>query len=55
MKVKELIAKLQEGNCLDYDIVLGSDEELNTIYTDIEIGTLGKKKLVMWGNTTEEE
>lgn len=49
MKVKELIEKLKGVE--DWEIVLGSDEELNEIYDNIEVSELTDRKntIVLWG------
>ena len=54
MKVKDLIKKLNDVNP-DAKILVSSDEELNTLYEDIEIAYLSEVKsptIVVWGNST---
>lgn len=59
MKVKELIEELNkyEPNA---DIFVSSDEELNTIYSFIDLSYLGETeededKVVMWGCSGSEK
>ena len=54
MKVSELILKLQ---VLKQDVLVtcSADEELNTVFKDIEIAYLeGEDKIVIWGNPGSE-
>lgn len=54
MKIKEFIKKLQEFN-QEAEVNISSDEELNTIYNDVDLSYLGDKtNLVIWGNSGSE-
>lgn len=59
MKVAELIKKLNRFKP-DMVVVLGSDEELNTLFSDVQVATLnpsvkGKEdRVVIWGNSGSE-
>jgi len=53
MKIKELIKKLKLLN-QDEKIVLSSDEELNTLYEDIQVEELETYGYVIWGNSGSE-
>ena len=55
MKIKEFIKKLQELN-QEAEVNISSDEELNTIYNDVDLSYLGDKtNLVIWGNSVGGE
>jgi len=54
MKIKELIKKLKLLN-QDEKIVLSSDEELNTLYEDIQVEELETYGYVIWGNSGSEK
>lgn len=59
MNVKELIVKLYPiyKKNKEADILLSSDEELNTMFKDIEVAELtdmGKETYVIWGNSGSE-
>lgn len=55
MKVKEFITKLQTFNP-EAEILLSCDEELNTIFSDVQADYLeeGEYQVVMWGNSGSE-
>lgn len=59
MKVKEFIKELEKFNG-NAEILLGCDEELNTIYSDLELSYLDgyqeetNNRVVMWGNSGSE-
>jgi hypothetical protein len=55
MKVKDLILVLKGLNP-ERDIVLSSDEELNTLYREFEVSELeGENRYVIWGYSTSAE
>lgn len=55
MKIKELIEKLQTLN-QNKEILLSSDEELNTLFEDIQIAGLKENDgYVIWGNSGSEK
>jgi len=55
MKVKEFIKELQNYNP-EAEILLGCDEELNTIFKDVQCSYLGEdnSQVVLWGNSGSE-
>jgi hypothetical protein len=57
MKLADFIKQLQQFD-QDAEILVSSDEELNTLYTDIGVSYLGEdndtSKVVVWGNTGSE-
>lgn len=56
LTVKDLIEDLK-GYPQDSRVLLSSDEELNTLFTDVQVALLGdikNKKVVLWGNTGSE-
>jgi hypothetical protein len=58
MKVKEFIKELQKYN-QEAEILLGCDEELNTIFKDVQCSYLGdsdedNSQVVLWGNSGSE-
>ena len=57
-KISELIKALQEFP-LDWDVVIGSDEELNNVFDNFEVAELaGEKRAVVYGvenDGTEQE
>ena len=54
MKIKELIKQLQQLN-QEAEILLGSDEELNTLYKDIQVEYYNdENQSVIWGNSGSE-
>jgi len=53
MIIKELIEKLKLLN-QDEKIVLSCDEELNTLFEDIQIAELETYGYVIWGNSGSE-
>ena len=57
MKVKELINKLKAFN-QEADVLVSSDEELNTLFQGIEMSYYGEEdsqdKVVLWGNSGTE-
>jgi len=54
MKISEFIKKLKEFN-QDAEVLLSSDDELNTIFKDVDMSYLGDKtNLIIWGNSGSE-
>jgi hypothetical protein len=54
MKVKEFIKKLQEYN-QEAEIFVSCDEELNSVYKDVQAEYLDdEQKVVIWGNSGSE-
>ena len=53
MKIKELIELLQTLK-QDKEILLGNDEELNTLFKDIQVAELEGEGYVIWGNSGSE-
>ena len=54
MKISEFIKKLQEFK-QDAEVNISSDEELNTIYNDVDMSYLGDNtQFVIWGNSGSE-
>lgn len=56
LTVKALIEDLK-GFPQDSRVLLSSDEELNTLYSDVQVATLSKQKkktIVLWGNSGSE-
>jgi len=54
MKVKEFIKKLEQYN-QEAQVFISSDEELNTIYEDVECEYyVDKSMVVLWGNSGSE-
>ena len=55
MKVKELIGKLKQFD-QDAEVLVSSDEELNTIFDDVQIAKLEgeKNRMIFWGNSGSE-
>jgi len=54
-KISELIKALQEFP-QDWDIVIGSDEELNTLYKSFQVAELsGEKRAVLYGFEEDTE
>ena len=58
MKVKELIDWLN-GFEKEAEVFISSDEELNIIYSDVQVAYLKKDKesdkaIIMWGNSGSE-
>jgi len=54
MKVSKLIALLHFVKNKEQEIYLGSDEELNTMYKDLEINRLENGGLVIFGLSGSE-
>ena len=61
MKVKEFINELKKFN-QEAEILVSCDEELNTIYSDVQSSYLTgyenqdeNSKVVIWGNSGSEE
>jgi len=54
MKIKEFIKKLQEFN-QEAEVLVSSDEELNTIFNDVEVTYLtDRTSIIIWGNSGSE-
>lgn len=56
VKVRALIRELFKFPP-DADVLLSSDEELNTLFRDVQVAQLGKpeqKQVVLWGNSGSE-
>ena len=54
MKVKELINWLN-GFKKEAEVFISSDEELNIIYSDVQVAYLeNDKAIIMWGNSGSE-
>jgi len=54
MKIKEFIKKLKDFN-QEAEVFISSDEELNTIYKDLDMSYLGdREQIVIWGNSGSE-
>jgi len=54
MKVKDFIKKLQGFN-QEAKVLLGNDEELNTVYSDVEVAEYeDNSKIILWGNSGSE-
>lgn len=59
MKVKELI-KLLNGFKPEAEVLLSCDEELNTLFSDVQLSNLENSRtktedmIVMWGNSGSE-
>jgi len=57
MKIKDFIKKLKEFD-QEATVLLGSDEELNNVFSDVQVANYGSsdnsKNIVLWGNTGSE-
>jgi len=57
MKIKDFIKKLKEFD-QEAKVLLGSDEELNNVYSDVQVANYGSsdnsKNIVLWGNSGSE-
>jgi len=54
MKIKDLIKKLKEFD-QNGKVFLASDEEMNMLYTDLEVENYnGNTDVVVWGNSGSE-
>jgi|TARA_Y100000310_G_C20064499_1_gene526526 hypothetical protein len=53
MKVKDLIKQFSKAE-LEKEIVISDDEELNNIFTKLQIADIGNNRLVIYGLTGSE-
>ncbi len=54
MKVKELIKELQKCEP-EHEVLVSSDEELNTLYSNVEVALLeGETRVVIYGLSGSE-
>lgn len=53
MKVKDFIKKLKKFDP-EADVLLGGDEELNSVYSDVQVSRYVDNSIVMWGNSGSE-